>query len=98
MDYVKKGKGQKKPGSMVKPKATVNEDRKSNREAAASHRRQLRVLTAALGTDTPREKDHLPGDPDDRFGQVYRKGGARDGIDMPDMSRLGRGYASPENN
>lgn len=94
--YVKNGRSQTKPAKRIKAKATVNKEKTRLREAAARQRRFMQSFTS-LTADNPRQQDHLPGSAEDRFAQVYRKGGVRDGVDSPDDSRFGRGYASPEN-
>lgn len=97
MSYVKQGKAQKKPGRKAKEQVTVNRERQHLRATAAKQRRFLASLGPMLGgPDKPREGDHLPGSKEDRFGQVYRKGGVRDGVDSPNDARSGRGYATPE--
>lgn len=80
----------------VKPQTTVNTEAKRKREKAAEHRRMMAKMSLEWG-DEPNAQDHLPGSAEDRFGQVYRKGGPRDGIDVVNTNSYGRGYANVEN-
>lgn len=82
----------KRPGTPAKGKVTVDKRGKFSREQANKVRQEKRMW---LSMPQEPKADHLPGSADDRFGQVYRKGGARSGVDQPDDSRIGRGYSSP---